>query len=243
MPAKDTSKPIRSAPDAVSEPAPAGNSAPADDTMQADGQTRATNSRAIVLDSAQALIMEHGFAGLSMRELARHSGIAKGTIYHHFNDKRQIYLDVLERDIHTVRDYLLHIVEQRGSFQAKLRMLVETYFDLQRERRLVIMSALRENATLDDDFSEIVKKYRSELLRPIGALIREGIDAGEVREVDVGLTVLSLLGILQGFVVHQLILENTDIDETVVDHIVSLLVNGLVVNGTPTAGRPPTAEN
>lgn len=190
------------------------------------------DSKEIVLNSAQALIMEHGFLGLSMRELARHSGVAKGTIYHHFQDKRQIYLTVLERDILQVRRYLDDIVSEPGTFVEKLRRLVQTYFDLQRERRLVIMSALRENATLDDQFSEILKKYRSELLQPIGALIRQGMASGDVRTVHVEMAVLSILGILQGFVVHQMILEDADLDESVVDHIVDLLTHAFLNPGT-----------
>jgi TetR/AcrR family transcriptional regulator len=174
-----------------------------------------------------------------MRELAKESGIAKGTIYYHFQDKRHIYLSVLERDINQVRDRLLVAVEQDGDFIHKLRLLIQTYFDLQRERRLVIMSALRENTVLGDKFSEILKKYRTELLQPIGALIREGMATGMVRPVDVELTVLSLLGILQGFVVHQLILENADIDNSVIDHIVSQFAHGIMVQGN---SMLPTSE-
>ncbi|MEX1020247.1 MAG: TetR/AcrR family transcriptional regulator [Litorilinea sp.] len=214
------------------------------DQSGSDGRhtPRELDSKEIVLNSAQKLIMEHGFAGLSMRELARASGIAKGTIYHHFQDKRQIYLNVLERDILVVRDHLLRIVAQSGTFAEKLRTLVHVYFDLQRERRLVIMSALRESPALDDRFSEILKKYRSELLRPIGALIHQGIEAGEVRAVNVDLTVLSLLGILQGFVVHQLILEETDIDETVIEHIVALMAHGIMTN-PPCPDHAPAIPN
>jgi TetR/AcrR family transcriptional regulator len=210
-------------------PAP-GSDSPGHPLQDAARDARESDSKEMVLNAAQSLIMQHGFTGLSMRELARHSGIAKGTIYHHFQDKREIYLHVLERDILFVRDRLLTIVKQEGSFADKLRALIHVYFDLQRERRLVIMAALRENAALDDQFSEIIKKYRSELLQPIGALIHEGIQNGEVCPIDVDLTVLSLLGILQGFVVHQLILEDTDIDETVVKHIVDLFAHGIMTS-------------
>lgn len=221
---------------------------------------RETDSKEMVLNSAQALIMEHGFTGLSMRELARHSGIAKGTIYHHFQDKREIYLTVLERDIDFVRDRLVAVVDapaavshgvatagqsaresavgplSQNNFLQKLRALIRVYFELQRERRLVIMLALRESSSIDDKFGEIIKKYRTKLLQPISSLIRKGIDDGEVRPIDVDLAVLSLLGILQSFVIHQLILEDSDIDEAAIDHIVKLLAEGMSAHPLP--GEP-----
>ncbi|MFV0644049.1 MAG: TetR/AcrR family transcriptional regulator, partial [Sphingomonadaceae bacterium] len=65
----------------------------------------ATDSREAILNAAEQIINYAGYAGLSMRELSTQSGLAKSTLYHYFEDKHQIYLSVLERDMaRTVND-------------------------------------------------------------------------------------------------------------------------------------------
>jgi AcrR family transcriptional regulator len=162
-----------------------------------------------------------------MRELAKHSGLAKGTIYHHFQDKRAIYLSVLERDIAIVRDRISEAAASTGDIAQRLRRVIRTYFALQQERRLVIIMALREAVIAENQLYALIRRYRDELIQPIGTIFQDAIDAGEIRSVNVEMTVLSLLGVLQGFVTHRLLLDGTEIGEDVVEHTVDLLLIGL----------------
>ena len=56
------------------------------------------DSRQAILNAAEGILNRSGYAGLSMRELSRESGLAKSTLYHYFEDKHQIYLSVVERE-------------------------------------------------------------------------------------------------------------------------------------------------
>jgi AcrR family transcriptional regulator len=184
-------------------------------------------SKEAVLEAAQRLLLQHGYAGLSMRELAKHSGLAKGTIYHHFQDKRDIYVCVLERDIGVVRDRIAEAAAAPGSLAERLGRVIHTYFALQRERRLVIMMAVREAMDMESQVCALIRRYMDELLQPIGALIQEAIAAREIRPVNVELTVMSLLGIMQGYVAHRLLLDDIEIGDDVVEHILDLVLHGL----------------
>ncbi|MEZ4581801.1 MAG: TetR/AcrR family transcriptional regulator [Caldilineaceae bacterium] len=62
-------------------------------------ETFASDSKQAILDAAEHIIARDGYAGLSMRELSKQSGLAKSTLYHYFVDKHEIYLSVLERDM------------------------------------------------------------------------------------------------------------------------------------------------
>lgn len=57
--------------------------------------------REAVLNSTLALIKEHGFHGTPMSMIAKHAGVAAGTIYHYFDSKEtlivQLYIHVKER--------------------------------------------------------------------------------------------------------------------------------------------------
>jgi TetR/AcrR family transcriptional regulator len=51
-------------------------------------------SRSAILDAAEQLFLEHGFAGTSMSEIAKASGVTKSLIHHHFGSKDALWSEV-----------------------------------------------------------------------------------------------------------------------------------------------------
>jgi AcrR family transcriptional regulator len=66
--------------------------------MRPSGRTRATDDagkqerRAAILGAAEALVATHGRALASVAEMARHAGVAKGTVYLYFRTREEIFL-------------------------------------------------------------------------------------------------------------------------------------------------------
>ena len=54
-------------------------------------QSRRLSARAAILDTAWAVVREEGLAALSLRNLARRTGITTPTVYAYFNSKNDIY--------------------------------------------------------------------------------------------------------------------------------------------------------
>lgn len=50
--------------------------------------------REAVLNSTLALIKEHGFHGTPMSQIAKHAGVAAGTIYHYFDSKETLIVEL-----------------------------------------------------------------------------------------------------------------------------------------------------
>ncbi|QWW19075.1 TetR/AcrR family transcriptional regulator [Schaalia sp. 19OD2882] len=53
--------------------------------------------RGEILDAAEALILHHGYQGMTMAQLMAEVGVAKGTLYHHFPSKEAILRGIVER--------------------------------------------------------------------------------------------------------------------------------------------------
>lgn len=53
-----------------------------------------SDKRQAILESAEILIAEQGFGGLSMQKLATQAGVAAGTLYRYFEDKEHLLLQV-----------------------------------------------------------------------------------------------------------------------------------------------------
>jgi len=64
--------------------------------MESRSPAPARDTRRVLLDTALDLFAEHGFAGTSMRTLARAAGLRESAIYHHFPSKEALFLGVFE---------------------------------------------------------------------------------------------------------------------------------------------------
>ena len=68
-------------------------------------------SRRIVLDGAARLFRLHGYAAVSMRDIAAACGIKAGSLYYHFQSKEQIVTEVLDTGVGTVFEEARRSVE------------------------------------------------------------------------------------------------------------------------------------
>jgi AcrR family transcriptional regulator len=190
--------------------------------------TQLTPSKEAVLDAAQRLIHQYGYTGFSMRDLAHESGLAKATIYHHFQDKREIFLQVLERDLITVRDRVTAAAATPGDLQTRLRVLITAFFELATERGALLISTLRQAEGMECEIYNLMRRYRDELYRPVVELLADAVADGSIRPLDLELTTVSFYGIIQGFTSRHLLTADLELDEKATDFMLDLLLNGLL---------------
>ena len=58
---------------------------------------RSTNSKHRLLDAAEHLIPEHGFAGTTVAMIVERAGVTKGSFFHHFDSKSELGCQLIER--------------------------------------------------------------------------------------------------------------------------------------------------
>ena len=57
----------------------------------------ATETRTRIMDAAERLVLERGFAGTTVDEIVRRAGITKGTFFYHFDTKADLAHGLVER--------------------------------------------------------------------------------------------------------------------------------------------------
>jgi AcrR family transcriptional regulator len=62
---------------------------------ETDTLSKGDRTRQIILDSTYALVLEQGYAGTSMRQIAQRSGLGLGGIYNHFPSKDAIFVEMM----------------------------------------------------------------------------------------------------------------------------------------------------
>ena len=78
-----------------------------------------------ILDAAEALFAERGYAGATLRDVATAVGVRTPSLYNHFPNKESLYAAVLERGISPVLDVLTEVVEARDRNDRDVRQIVE----------------------------------------------------------------------------------------------------------------------
>jgi TetR/AcrR family transcriptional regulator len=74
-------------------------------------QSTASVTRERILDAAEALFAEKGFAGTTVRDIAGRVGLTPASLYNHFKGKEALYAAVLERGIRP----LIDVMEELGA--------------------------------------------------------------------------------------------------------------------------------
>lgn len=62
-------------------------------------QSRGRRTRERLLAAARSLFGRDGYEGTSIGDVAREAGVGVGTVYHHFEDKRALLLELLKQQV------------------------------------------------------------------------------------------------------------------------------------------------
>src|SRR5688572_23067375 len=82
--------------------------------------------RDLILDAAGRLLVRFGYTRMTMDDLAREVGVAKGTLYLHFPSKEEVVLSRIDRMVDRLIEELRGIAASRRDPVAKLREMLVT---------------------------------------------------------------------------------------------------------------------
>ena len=64
-----------------------------------------------ILDGAKRVFMEQGFEAASMNDITRAAGVSKGTIYVYFENKEDLFGDMIERERRRITETVRHALD------------------------------------------------------------------------------------------------------------------------------------
>ena len=151
---------------------------------------RVARSKQVVVHAARELLLELGFAGVTIEAISARSGVAKTTIYRHWADRNVLIMDVFppverNQDSPATDDLRLDII-------AKLRELTE---GLVSEEWGEVMPALIEAAERDPEFRTLSKAYINAKRRPTRNRLELAVRRGELpADTDIEVLMAGLAG-------------------------------------------------
>ena len=121
------------------------------------GRRRSEESRDAILQAATELVVEQGYAAVSIEKIAQRSGTGKQTIYRWWPSKGDVLMEALARkaDLHIT-------IPDEGSWAADLQRMLDDSFALARAPHLgELLRALMIELQIDPAFGS---RFRSEFL-------------------------------------------------------------------------------
>jgi hypothetical protein len=111
--------------------------------------------------------------------------------------------------------------------------LVRTYIEHVHEHGSIAMLVLRRAGEFDKHVLEMFGRHRNGLVAPFASVLAEGSAEGMFQPLDVDMTVISLLGMMNGFAAHRLLFECGTTDfyaevDTIIEQIMSVFLTGIL---------------
>jgi TetR/AcrR family transcriptional regulator len=126
----------------------------------------------------------HGFAGGSVDRIAKAAGLNKAMIYYHFENKAELYREILREMFTSVEARVRHTAESDATAEDKIRAFVEAIAHEAEARPHFPPIWFREiadgGAHLDHDTVSRI----ANIVRMLAAVIQEGVAAGTFRPMS-----------------------------------------------------------
>ena len=180
-----------------------------------------------MLRAAQDIVRERGLDGFTVDAVAASSGVAKTTIYRHFESSNELLLAALSETVGEVPDI------DTGDPRADLIELLRQYVSMASQPGLhQLFTAVMQRAATDDDFGRLHQGLIAERKLPLRLAIQRAIAAGMIDPtIDLDLVAALLEGPLVARVMH----DRGEFRSGEIEQLVDLVLRAVAPVGEPAA--------
>ncbi|MGD1885228.1 MAG: TetR/AcrR family transcriptional regulator [Paracoccaceae bacterium] len=149
-----------------------------------------------VRDAALRLFARHGYAAVSMRQIAAEVGVQAGALYNYTADKQSLLFELMRNHM---LDLLTALPDTRGGAPlTRLETFVRFHIAFHHERPDAVFIAYMELRNLTpDNFAEI-ERLRRQYEDALEKVLRDGVATSSFQLADTKISTLALIAMLTG---------------------------------------------
>ncbi len=154
-------------------------------------------TRPRVRDAALRLFAQHGYAAVSMRQIAAEVGVQAGAIYNYTPDKQALLADLMRDHLEELLAAWDSVPTEAGAV-ARLRRFVRFHLDFHLPRPDQVFIAYMELRHLDSANFAGVEALRRRYEDALEAILRAGLAEGVFAVRDTRVAAMALIALLTG---------------------------------------------
>ncbi len=199
-------------------------------TPSARAAQKRDERRAQLVTAAREIFSEQGYHDATVDDITRRAGVAKGTFYLYFTEKKEIYYDL-------VRAFFQHIMDIGASVANEVHTAAEFYARSEEaatrllrvfsEHRSLARLAYRESASLDPTLEQMLRDFYRRIALVEAENIRAGIRLGVFRPVDPLVCAYAHIGMIERVAIGLQHEDSSPSPEHVVRELLSIAFEGL----------------
>lgn len=182
------------------------------------------NLRHRIADAAMEEFRASGL-GFTMADVAGRLRISKKTIYKEYESKEKLLIGMLEQGYAEIHAQKKAILESGASLREKLRRVVIALPD---EYRTLDFRQLEHIGDKYPMAARALKQQLTEGWEPTLALIREGMESGQLRPFNVSVFRLMVIGSIESFLNSGALQEEEISYEAALEAMMDILMDGLM---------------
>lgn len=163
-----------------------------------------------ILEAAVKIFSDKGYSAATTSEIAKEAGVAEGTIFRYFKTKKDILTKVMVKMVTVMGEKIMtkrlneifenskHLSERELlKYLLKDRLSIAfKYFDMVK----VVLTEIQYHEDLKEAFvNNIIMKGKDILT----LYFKEGIDKGIFKDIDINITIRSMLGMMGMFILQK----------------------------------------
>ncbi len=150
-----------------------------------------------VQEAALRLIAQHGYAAVSMRQIAAEVGVQAGALYNYTSDKQSLLFDLMQSHMTALLDALAAQPLQGDPMQ-RLEQFTRFHIRFHLPRADHVFVSYMELRNLSDVNFAQIEALRRRYEDALEAVLRDGEKAGVLAVADTRVTTMALIGLLTG---------------------------------------------
>lgn len=177
------------------------------------------SKRRQILDAAHTVFSHKGYHRATVDEIVALADTGKGTVYNYFSNKEQLFYTLIQERSQPFEDSLRRAAASGQPPLAKIEAVVTLALRFYKDNAAlwrVMMHEVRDSASAGRSHitSDNKDKFREAFRRIISlfeGILREGIEQGALRNIDVTRAAYSLFSIVVMLVYHDFVDEDMDV--------------------------------
>lgn len=166
--------------------------------------------RSQLTKAAYRVVSRKGYYNFTIKDISRETGLSAGLVHYYFKDKQDLLLNLIRETNANIKEMLVSEMVKTDDPVVKIKTYIDQAFGLvakEKEYFHVIIdfwSQVNRSNRMKQANIKLFQSYRDECV----AILKEGIQKGVFKEMDVNYMSILILSLVEGTMIQHFIDEN-----------------------------------